>query len=84
MKVEKPLLRSGRMKAFCFSFALSLGEVNATMMISLGRLTTLPALIYDLIGRYDYQSASALGTILLLEALIVFIIAEIGDKDGIS
>ena len=83
-KVEKPLLRSGRRKAFCFSFALSLGEVNATMMISLGRLTTLPALIYDLIGRYDYQSASALGTILLLEALIVFIIAEIGDKDGIS
>ena len=83
-KVEKPLLRGGRRKAFCFAFALSLGEVNATMMISLGRLTTLPALIYDLIGRYDYQSASALGTVLLLEALIVFILAEIGDKNGIS
>lgn len=83
-KVEKPLLRGGRRKAFCFAFALSLGEVNATMMISLGRLTTLPALIYDLIGRYDYQSASALGTVLLLEALVVFILAEIGDKNGIS
>ena len=83
-KVEKPLLRSARRKAFCFAFALSLGEVNATMMISLGRLTTLPALIYDLIGRYDYQSASALGTVLLIEALIVFIIAGIGEEDGIS
>ena len=83
-KVEKPLLRGGRRKAFCFAFALSLGEMNATMMISLGRLTTLPALIYDLIGRYDYQSASALGTVLLLEALVVFILAEIGDKNGIS
>ncbi len=83
-RIEKPLMRGARRKAFCFSFALSLGEVNATMMISLGRLTTLPVLIYDLIGRYDYQSASALGTILLAEAFIVFLAAERGGRNGIS
>ena len=84
-KVEKPLLRPYRKRAFCFAFALSLGEVNATMMISLGRITTLPVLIYDMINHYDYQGAAALGTVLLLEALAVFTIAEWGGKDhGLS
>ncbi len=80
--VELPILRPYRRKALCFAFALSLGEVNATLMISLGRITTLPVLIYDLIGRYDYQSAAALGTVLLLEALVIFTISEV--RNGIS
>ena len=78
-KVEMPLLRPYMRKAFAFSFALSLGEVNATLTLSDGHITTLPILIYRLISSYDYQGAAALGTILLLEALIVF---AIGEKGG--
>ena len=75
-KIEKPLIAPYRRKAFAFSFALSLGEVNATLMLSSGNIETLPVLIYRMIGSYDYQGAAALGTVLLIEALIVFIIGE--------
>lgn len=83
-KVEKPMLRNYRRKAFAFSFALSLGEVNATLMLSSGGMTTLPVLIYKLINNYNYQGAAALGTILLLEALLVFAIGERGGRDAVS
>ena len=75
-KVERPLLAPYRRKAFAFSFALSLGEVNATLMLSSGNVETLPVLIYRLIGSYDYQGAAALGTVLLAEALLVFAAGE--------
>lgn len=83
-RVEMPLLKPYIKKAFAFSFALSLGEVNATLTLSDGHITTLPILIYRLIGSYDYQGAAALGTILLAEALIVFAIGEKGGNNGIS
>ena len=78
--IEHPLLSSYRRKAFLFAFALSLGEVNATMTLSSGKVTTLPVLLYNLIGSYDYQGASALGTVLLLLAFMVFFILGAGRK----
>ena len=80
-KAESPLLRSYRGKAFIFAFALSLGEVNATLTLSGGRITTLPIQIYSLIGSYRQQSAAALGSVLLILAFCVFLIGErIGKK----
>ena len=82
--VEKPLLSPYRRKAFAFSFALSLGEVNATLMLSSGNVETIPVLIYRMIGSYDYQGAAALGTILLATALAVFAAGEVKwRKDAI-
>ena len=83
---ERPLLKNYRRKAFIFAFALSLGEVNATLTLSGGRITTLPIQIYRLIGSYSYQGASALGSVLLVLAFMVFLIGEnIGRrKDGVS
>ena len=83
MRTERPLLKSYRRKAFIFAFALSLGEVNATLALAGGKITTLPILIYRLIGSYNYQGASALGSVLLILAFIVFIMGErIGKKEG--
>lgn len=83
MRTERPLLKSYRRKAFIFAFALSLGEVNATLALAGGRITTLPILIYRLIGSYNYQGASALGSVLLILAFIVFIMGErIEKKEG--
>ena len=82
-KVEKPMLKSYRRRAFAFAFALSLGEVNATMALAEGKVTTLPILIYKMINQYNYQGASALAIILLATAIIVFAIGEKEDKTNV-
>ena len=83
-KVESPLLAPYRRRAFAFAFALSLGEVNATLTLSEGHVSTLPVLIYRMIGSYNYQGAAALGTLLLAEALIIFAIGEGGRRNAVS
>ena len=82
-KVEKPMLKSYRRRAFAFAFALSLGEVNATMALAEGKVTTLPILIFKMINQYNYQGASALAIILLTTAIIVFAIGEKEDKTNV-
>ena len=84
-KIEYPLLKPYRRRAFAFSFALSLGEVNATLALGEGRVTTIPVLIYKLINQYNYQGASALAVILMAVAVAVFAIGESkGDSNGLS
>ncbi len=82
-KVEVPLLRGYRRKAFAFAFALSLGETNATMALGAGNITTLPLLIYKKIQHYDYQGASALCLMLLLVSLIIFAFSERGGERSV-
>ena len=82
--VEKPLLKPYRRRAFAFAFALSLGEVNATLALSEGRVTTIPILIYKMINQYNYQGAAALAVILLAIAITMFAIGEKGDVNAIS
>lgn len=83
-KVEYPMLSPYKRKAFAFAFAISLGEVNATLTLSDGHVSTLPILIYRMISSYNYQGAAALGTLLLAEALLVFAIGEGGRKRELS
>ena len=81
--VEVPLLKGALIKAFSFSFALSIGEINATMTLAEGKITTLPLLLYRLINAYNYQGACAVGSILIAIALIVFFTSElIGGRYG--
>jgi len=82
--VEKPLLKPYRRRAFAFAFALSLGEVNATLALSEGRVTTIPVLIYKMINQYNYQGAAALAVVLLAIAITMFAIGEKGDVNAIS
>ena len=82
-KVEKPMFKSYRRRAFAFAFALSLGEVNATMALAEGKVTTLPILIYKMLNQYNYQGASALAIMLLTTAIIVFAIGEKEDKTNV-
>ena len=84
-KIEYPLLKPYRRRALAFSFALSLGEVNATLTLGEGRVTTIPVLIYKMINQYNYQGASALAVILMAVAVTVFAIGESkGDESGLS
>ena len=75
-QIEYPMLGNYRKRAFAFSFALSLGEVNATLSLGEGRVSTIPVLIYKLINQYNYQGASALAVVLLTIAIVMFAIGE--------
>lgn len=84
-KVERPLLRRSMLTSFAFSFALSMGETNATMTLSGGKITTLPVLIYKMIQQYNYQGASCLSVIVIVLSLLVFAISEKGgDRNVLS
>lgn len=82
--VERPMLKSFTRRSFAFSFALSLGETNATLSLAGGRITTLPVLIYKMIGMYNYSGAAALSVVLLALALVVFAVSERGGNNGLS
>ncbi len=75
-RIEIPSLLSAILKSFIFSFALSFGEVNATLTLAEGKITTLPILLYRMINSYNYQGACALGSVLMATAFLVFFISE--------
>lgn len=71
--IELPLIRAGLLTGATFAFAISIGEMNATLMLSQPGTTTLPISIYRLIGSYKFFGACALGTILMFICLLAFL-----------
>ena len=80
--IEIPTIKSSIIRAFIFAFALSMGEVNATLTLARGKVSTLPLQIYRLINSYNYQSACAVGTILITITFIVFLLCEYLFREG--
>jgi thiamine transport system permease protein len=79
--IELPLLKPGILTAAAFAFALSIGEVTATLMLTRADLITLPIAIYRLIGSYQFQAACAMGTVVMLVSLAAFfIIDRLGEE----
>lgn len=72
LKIELPLLKGGIVSAAIFTLALSIGEMNASIMLAPTDYVTIPITIYRLIGSYNYMGACALGSILLILSLISF------------
>ncbi len=75
-RVELPLIKSGIIAGATFAFAISIGEINATLMLYNPNLTTLPVAIYRLISSYNYFGACALGTILMVICFLVFLLID--------
>ncbi|MDR1971213.1 MAG: iron ABC transporter permease [Treponema sp.] len=69
-----PRLRS----AWAFAAAISLGELNAVMMLGTEDWETLPLLIYRAVGAYRYGAACAAGTLLILCCAALFLLADLG------
>jgi thiamine transport system permease protein len=80
--VELPLIKSGLLTGATFAFAVSIGEMNATLMLSQPGTTTLPISIYRLIGSYKFFGACALGTILMFICLLAFLAIDKFDGFG--
>jgi thiamine transport system permease protein len=78
--IELPLIKNALIKAAIFSFATSMGEINATLILSSSKIVTIPIVMYRLIGSYNFAGASALGTILIVVCAIVFISTSKGEK----
>lgn len=70
--IELPMLKSGIITAGIFTLALSIGEMNASIMLAPTGFTTIPLTIYKLISAYNFMGACALGSILLFLSLISF------------
>lgn len=78
--IELPLIKKPLIKAAIFSFATSMGEINATLVLSSSKIETIPVLMYRLIGSYNFAGACALGTILIVVCAIVFITSGSSQK----
>ncbi len=70
--IELPMTRNALITCGVFSFALSAGELNSTIILAPGDFTTIPLAIYRLIGAYDIHRACVLGTILITICTIAF------------
>ena len=74
--IELPLIRPGLITGGAFAFAISLGEINATLILSDAGITTIPIAILRLIGTYKFFPACALGTILIGICLLAFTLID--------
>jgi thiamine transport system permease protein len=82
--IEIPLLKGALITGGMFAFALSMGEITATLTLANSAIITLPVIMYRLIGSYNFQGACALGSILILVCSIVFLVSELakGENNG--
>jgi thiamine transport system permease protein len=76
LTVELPLIRSGLVGGACFAFALSMGEMNATLILARADTVTIPLALYRLIGAYRFFPACALGTLLMGLCIACFLLIE--------
>ncbi len=76
LTIELPLLRSSIITGTAFAFAMSLGELNATLTLAKGSVRTIPIAMYQLIGSYNYQGACALASVLIAVSIILFWLNE--------
>jgi ABC-type sulfate transport system permease component len=75
-KIELPLLKPILRTSALFAFALSMGEVNAVLILSQPGDVTIPLAIYRLMGSYNFNGASAMGTLLIFITMAAFILME--------
>ena len=80
--VELPLLKGAIATSAAFAFAISMGEVNATLVLADSSITTLPLVLYRLIGSYNFAAACALGSLLMVICLIIFLVVELIKKEN--
>lgn len=82
LDIELPMLEPALFSAAAFAFALSVGEMNATLTLSGGSFPTLPVAIYRLIGAYQFHAAAALGTVLIVLCGTSFIFLDRSTRTG--
>jgi len=75
-RVELPIIRGSLLAGLAFAFAISMGEMSATIMLVRPRVKTVPIAIYELIGARAFGSASALSVLLIVVVGLVFFLID--------
>ncbi len=70
--ITLPLMKPSLVSTGALSFAISLGELNATLVLGESRVLTIPLVLYRLVGSYRFYAACALGTVLMLICALAF------------
>jgi thiamine transport system permease protein len=79
--IELPLIRRGLLVGAVFAFAISLGEMSATIMLARPELKTMPVVVNDLRAARSFGGASAMSCLLILVTGGAFIIIErLGER----
>lgn len=81
LEIELPLIKSAIFAGAAFAFAISIGEMNATILLSSGNTLTIPIMMYRLIGSYNFIGACALGTVLIIFTSLSFILMDYFGSD---
>ncbi len=80
--VEFPIMLPALTAAGAFAFAISMGEINATLVFS-SSTVTIPLAIYRMIGSYNFFGACALGTILVAVCAFAFSLFDVSGNTEI-
>ena len=83
-EVILPLIGPGILVAAVFGFALSIGEMSATIMLMRPGLGTMPIAVYSLLSARQFGAASAMGMILVVVAGIAFVVIDRLGKRGVG
>ncbi len=71
--IELPLLRQALLVAAVFAFALSMGEMSATIILMRPGLSTIPIAVYGLLSARQFGAASAMAVVLIVVTAVAFI-----------
>jgi len=76
LDIEFPILRRGLLVAAIFAFALSVGEMSATILLMRPGLSTIPIAVYGLLSARQFGAASAMAVVLIVVTAIAFILID--------
>lgn len=74
--IELPLIQRGLLVGAVFAFAISLGEMSATIMLATPELKTMPVVVNDLRAARSFGGASAMSSLLILVTGMAFAVME--------
>ncbi len=81
--LELPLLRPALITGAAFAFAVSAGEINATIMLADPRRISMPIAIYRLISAYNFYGACAMAVLLMACSFLAFLLIDrLGGERG--
>ena len=81
IRLELPMLKGALITGAAFAFGVSVGEINATLMLAPPGLQTMPLAVYRLIGSYNFVGACAMGTLLMLVCALAFLAIEAAGNE---
>ncbi len=74
--IELPLVAPGLLAGAVFAFALSLGEMSATLMLARPGLNTMPVAVYRFFSQHSLGAPSAMSTVMIIISALAFVFLE--------